>query len=78
MQEDISFVRQTQNIEKYLSLNGAIVVICFVFITLNKYIFHSTYLAAEAYSHPSIIHTSTVNGTREIVDDMREAYYWIK
>jgi asparagine N-glycosylation enzyme membrane subunit Stt3 len=36
-------------------------------------------MAAEAYSSPSIILSSRRNdGTRVIIDDFREAYYWLK
>jgi dolichyl-diphosphooligosaccharide---protein glycosyltransferase len=46
---------------------------------LSSYIYHSTYIAAEAYSSPSIIMASRRNdGTRVIIDDFREAYYWLK
>ena len=41
--------------------------------------FHSTYIAAEAYSSPSIILASRrQDGSRVIIDDYREAYYWLK
>jgi dolichyl-diphosphooligosaccharide--protein glycosyltransferase len=46
---------------------------------LTSYIYHSTYMAAEAYSSPSIILASRRNdGSRVIIDDFREAYYWLK
>jgi len=36
-------------------------------------------LASEAYSSPSIILSGRRNdGSRYIIDDYREAYYWIK
>ena len=36
-------------------------------------------MAAEAYSSPSIILASRRNdGSRVIIDDFREAYYWLK
>ena len=56
---------------------GAIVV--FILFTLQNYVYHSTMLASEAYSSPSIIMSGRRNdGTRYIIDDYREAYYWIK
>jgi len=49
-----------------------------VFILSNQ-IFHSTLLAADAYSSPSIIMShKTRDDSRLIIDDYREAYYWIK
>jgi len=36
-------------------------------------------MAAEAYSSPSIILASRrQDGSRVIIDDFREAYYWLK
>jgi len=42
-------------------------------------IYHSTILAADAYSSPSIIMSHKMeDGSRYIIDDYREAYYWLK
>jgi len=57
----------------------AMAVIIFFIYFLTSYIYHSTYMAAEAYSSPSIILASRRNdGSRVIIDDFREAYYWLK
>jgi dolichyl-diphosphooligosaccharide--protein glycosyltransferase len=62
-----------------LPVDAAVVIIVFLLFTLQGYIYHSTMLASEAYSSPSIILSGRKNdGTRYIVDDYREAYYWIK
>lgn len=54
-------------------------IIIFIVVTLQSYVYHSTMLASEAYSSPSIILSGRRNdGTRYIIDDFREAYYWIK
>lgn len=46
---------------------------------MSTYIFHSHYTGAEAYSNPSIILSSKDrNGNRYIIDDFREAYYWLR
>lgn len=46
---------------------------------LTHQIYHSTILAADAYSSPSIIMAHKMHdGGRLIVDDYREAYYWLK
>jgi len=43
------------------------------------YIFHATFTGAEAYSSPSIILSSRDRqGNRFIIDDFREAYYWLR
>lgn len=62
-----------------LPFDAAIAVIVFLIWFLSSYIYHSTYMAAEAYSSPSIILASRrQDGSRVIIDDFREAYYWLK
>jgi dolichyl-diphosphooligosaccharide--protein glycosyltransferase len=57
----------------------AIVVIIFIVYQLQAFVYHSTWIAAEAYSSPSIVMDSNRHdGTRIIIDDYREAYYWLK
>lgn len=70
---------QKQNKKRRIPADVAVVVIFFMIYILSSYIFHSTYIAAEAYSSPSIILASRRNdGSRVIIDDFREAYYWLK
>jgi len=65
--------------KKRIPMDVAIVVISFIVYILSSYVYHSTYIAAEAYSSPSIILASKRNdGSRVIIDDFREAYYWLK
>lgn len=48
-------------------------VICYM------YLIHSTWTGAEAYSSPSVVMAARrPNGGREIIDDYREAYYWLR
>jgi len=62
-----------------LPVDTAIVIIIFLISTMQGYVYHSTMLASEAYSSPSIILSGRQNdGSRYIIDDYREAYYWIK
>lgn len=43
------------------------------------YITHCTWVAAEAYSSPTIIMaTKNPDGSKRIIDDYREAYHWIR
>ena len=47
--------------------------ICFIFII------HSTYASAESYSDNEIIEISTNDeGEKKIMDELREAYYWLR
>eukprot|EP00501_MAST-03F_sp_TOSAG23-6_P000892 GSMAST32.ASY1.ANO1.928.1 assembled CDS len=49
------------------------------FRMLCMYSMHVTYVASEAYSSPSIVLASRrADGTRVIMDDYREAYYWLR
>ena len=50
----------------------------FVVLILCNQVYHSTLLAAEAYSSPSIIMSHRYGDERIIIDDYREAYYWLK
>lgn len=62
-----------------MSIDTAIILIIFLFSILKPYLYHSTNLASEAYSSPSIILSGRKSdGTRYIIDDFREAYYWLK
>jgi dolichyl-diphosphooligosaccharide--protein glycosyltransferase len=52
---------------------------CFIMLILNQQIYHSTLLAGEAYSSPTIVMaTRGQHGQRHIIDDYREAYFWLK
>ena len=42
------------------------------------YVSHSTYVASEAYSYPSVILSSGRGTSKVIIDDYREAYYWLR
>ena len=53
-------------------------MICFTLLMMFNQVYHSTLLAAEAYSSPSIIMSHGKGDDRLIVDDYREAYYWLK
>ena len=53
-------------------------ILCFTLLLMFNQIYHSTLLAAEAYSSPSIIMSHGRGENRIIVDDYREAYYWLK
>jgi dolichyl-diphosphooligosaccharide--protein glycosyltransferase len=58
------------------------IVLIFIFILITmliSYVFHCTWVGAEAYSSPSIILANKDRyGNKHIVDDFREAYYWLR
>lgn len=57
----------------------AIVGLFFIASLLLTYIMHANFTGAEAYSSPSIILSNRdKKGNRHIVDDFREAYFWLR
>ena len=61
-----------------MPLEVAMAAMCFILMMMFNQIYHSTLLAADAYSSPSIIMSHGRGENRIIVDDYREAYYWLK
>jgi dolichyl-diphosphooligosaccharide--protein glycosyltransferase len=61
-----------------LPFDAAMGLMTFMLLILCNQIYHSTLLAAEAYSSPSIIMSHKNGDDRIIIDDYREAYYWLK
>lgn len=54
------------------------VIAVFVMIVLLMFVVHCTWVTSNAYSSPSIVLASYNNdGSRMILDDFREAYYWL-
>ncbi|KAF6761856.1 oligosaccharyl transferase STT3 subunit [Ephemerocybe angulata] len=46
---------------------------------LSFFVFHCTYVTSSAYSSPSVVLASQAqDGSQHIIDDFREAYYWIR
>lgn len=55
-----------------------IVVGSFVFF-LTVFVWHCTWVTSNAYSSPSIVLASrNPDGSQHIIDDFREAYYWLR
>lgn len=54
------------------------VIAVFVMLVLLMFVVHCTWVTSNAYSSPSIVLASYNNdGSRMILDDFREAYYWL-
>ncbi|KAE9407151.1 oligosaccharyl transferase STT3 subunit [Gymnopus androsaceus JB14] len=46
---------------------------------LAFFVFHCTWVTSNAYSSPSVVLASTnSDGSQHIIDDYREAYYWLR
>lgn len=56
----------------------ALVVLSFTFF-LIVFVWHCTWVTSSAYSSPSIVLASrNADGSQHIIDDFREAYYWLR
>ena len=70
---DVSLV-----LSKHPFISSLIFVVVLIYV-LSNYVFHSTWIAAEAYSSPSIILASRgKDGHKVLIDDYREAYDWLR
>jgi dolichyl-diphosphooligosaccharide--protein glycosyltransferase len=46
---------------------------------LSFFVFHCTWVTSTAYSSPSVVlASSNPDGSQHLIDDFREAYYWIR
>lgn len=75
--EDPTFRPQTKS---RMPWESGVIVISLVILILKLFIVHSTELSSWAYSSPSFIMASgnVADGDRQIYDDYRETYYWMK
>lgn len=57
----------------------ALVGLVITLMTVSSYMFHCVFVAAEAYSSPSIVLSGrNPDGSKMIIDDFREAYNWLR
>jgi dolichyl-diphosphooligosaccharide---protein glycosyltransferase len=55
-----------------------IIILLLIAYFLHIFVCHGTMSGAEAYSSPSVVLSSKYQGKRHIIDDYREAYYWLR
>lgn len=68
-----------QNDDKGLGSNLKLIVIVVITMLLVLFAVHCTWVTSNAYSSPSIVlATYSESGSRQIIDDYREAYYWLR
>merc|ERR1719347_50962 len=61
-----------------LGVNIRSIVVVAVLMLLMMFAVHCTWVTSNAYSSPSIVLASySQDGSRQILDDFREAYYWL-
>uniref|UniRef100_A0A915BMQ0 dolichyl-diphosphooligosaccharide--protein glycotransferase n=3 Tax=Parascaris univalens TaxID=6257 RepID=A0A915BMQ0_PARUN len=62
-----------------IGMNARSIVSVVLVLMLLMFVVHCTYVTSNAYSHPSVVLQShTSDGGRVIMDDFREAYYWLR
>jgi dolichyl-diphosphooligosaccharide--protein glycosyltransferase len=60
-------------------LDTRLMVIFNALVMLVFFVHHCTYVTSSAYSSPSVVLASTnPDGSQNIIDDYREAYYWLR
>lgn len=60
-------------------IDSRLVVITHTLFMLVFFVFHCTWVTSHAYSSPSVVLASTnQDGSPHIIDDFREAYYWLR
>lgn len=61
------------------SLDTRFVVILPLIGALVMFVYHCTWVTSNAYSSPSVVLASRgADGSQHIIDDFREAYYWLR
>lgn len=61
------------------SIDAKAAVILPAMLVLSLFVYHCTYVTQSSYSSPSVVLASTgQDGTQHIIDDFREAYYWLR
>lgn len=61
------------------SLDARITIISTLTFFLFLFVYHCTFVTQSAYSSPSVVLSSrNQDGSQNIIDDFREAYYWLR
>ena len=62
-----------------MSFPAKLAVVAVFTVYLVLFVYHSTWVTANAYSSPSVVLASKMaDGSQFIIDDYREAYYWLR
>jgi len=60
-------------------IDARLVVVLNTLSMLFFFVFHCTWVTSNAYSSPSVVLASqNQDGSQHIIDDFREAYYWLR
>jgi dolichyl-diphosphooligosaccharide--protein glycosyltransferase len=75
-----SATKKSQSKQKGIfGIDSRLVVITHTLFMLVFFVFHCTWVTSHAYSSPSVVLASqNPDGSAHIIDDYREAYYWLR
>ena len=60
-------------------LDLRLIIVTFFTAILALFVLHCTWVTSSAYSSPSVVLASRApDGSQNIIDDFREAYYWLR
>jgi dolichyl-diphosphooligosaccharide---protein glycosyltransferase len=60
-------------------IDTRLIVVFNALCMLSFFVLHCTYVTSSAYSSPSVVLAShNPDGSQNIIDDFREAYYWLR
>jgi dolichyl-diphosphooligosaccharide--protein glycosyltransferase len=60
-------------------LDTRALVSVYTLVLLLIFVLHCTFVTSTAYSSPSVVLSSrNPDGSQHIIDDFREAYYWLR
>ncbi len=61
------------------SFGGKLAIVSTLIVYLLIFVAHCTWVTSNAYSSPSVVLASKLpDGSQHIIDDYREAYYWLR
>ncbi|TEB04484.1 oligosaccharyl transferase STT3 subunit [Coprinellus micaceus] len=71
--------KSTSSTRGIFGIDTRLVVVFNTLWMLSFFVFHCTYVTSTAYSSPSVVLASQgQDGSQHIIDDFREAYYWLR
>ncbi|KAF8921010.1 Oligosaccharyl transferase STT3 subunit-domain-containing protein [Mucidula mucida] len=77
--DDIANAAKKTGKRGVFGMDTRLVVILNAFGMLAFFVFHCTWVTSNAYSSPSVVlASSNPDGSQHIIDDFREAYYWLR
>ncbi|KAF8638407.1 hypothetical protein AX17_002232 [Amanita inopinata Kibby_2008] len=75
----VSATKKTNKTTGIFGLDPRLAVVLNTVAMLAFFVFHCTWVTSYAYSSPSVVLASAASdGSQHIIDDFREAYYWLR